>query len=147
MIKQVLLAILALTSVACTSNDVVDTSTTDVADVVPGNYDGIESLEYSDFPGQNTSGDAQINVVYIAKNELTFNAQGGDSFNATVTGSSDFSPALETVTSAQGIYAGQSATISGNFRLFSDTSGTLSYVYIRPHDGGGTLTITFNGNR
>ena len=146
MIKQVLIATLFFAGVACTSNDVVDTSTSDVANQAPGDYDGIESFEYSDFPGQNTSGDAQVSVTYIAKNELSFIAQGGDSFNASVTGSSDAFPSLESVISAQGIYAGDNADVSGSFRLTTDSTGTLNYTYTRSYDQGGTLTITFNGS-
>jgi hypothetical protein len=154
MIKQLFIVALALGSFACTSDDVVDTSTSDVAVTAPGAYDGVETLEYSSFPDRNSSEDALINVTYVGKNDLNLIGQGGDAFRATTSGSNSSSPSLSSVISGQGIYEGENQKVEGNFRLavtasnsVSDTTGTLTYTFTRNFEEGGTLTIEFNGVR
>lgn len=154
MIKKLVIAFLALSSVACTSDEVVNTSESDVAGAAPGAYDGVETIVYSDFPDRNSSDDALVNVTYVGKNDLNLIGQGGDAFRASTSGSNSSSPSLSEVISGQGIYDGDNQQVEGGFRLVvvssgseADTTGTLNYTFTRNFSEGGTVSIEFNGVR
>lgn len=92
-----------------------------------GNYAGNYVVNYEADPSNNFSSQIQLSVTKVDKKIIKIDAQGGDSFECTLTGTSS-NVTFSNITNQKGVYA-NADVIEGFYRsglLYYKVSGTIN---------------------
>lgn len=113
----------------------------DLTDYIEGNYNGVYTVNFENDPSQNVTRQYEIRIEKIDNTHVRVDAQGGDTFECELSGSSRSSLTLFNMSNTTGIFT-NGETLEGDFTQFQNGFKQLNFTVDGTFNGG-TFTANF----